>query len=246
MKPILFFLSFLIFFNCKEENQEILTAQDIIDNSIVASGGEKFDNSIIDFDFRDKHYHAKRNNGEFELVRTFKDSIKKTTDFLTNKGFERHINNKKIEVPDSMVSRFSASVNSVHYFSVLPYGLNDKAVIKELLKETTINNTEYYKVKVTFKQDGGGEDFEDIFVYWIDKQNFKVDYLAYSYKEYDGAGLRFREAINERFVNGLRFVDYNNYKPSKTDVTVYELDNMFVNNKLALLSKIELKNINVD
>ena len=36
---------------------------------------------------------------------------------------------------------------------------------------------------------------------------------TYSYIESDGIGLRFREAFNERYINGIRFVDYNNYKP---------------------------------
>lgn len=246
MKPILFFLTLLLFFSCKEDKQEILAAQNIVDKSIAVSGGEKFNNSKIDFDFRDKHYHAKRINGEFELVRTFKDSVKKVTDFLTNKGFERYVNNKKMEVPDSLAKLYSASVNSVHYFSVLPYGLNDKAVVKELLGETTIDNTDYYKVKVTFEQDGGGEDFEDVFVYWVNKQTYKIDYLAYSYEEDDDRGLRFREAYNERYVNGLRFVDYNNYKPKSSNTNVFELDDLFKNGKLELLSKIELKNISVD
>lgn len=246
MKQIVLVLFLLLFFNCKQEEKQTLTAIEIVDKSIKVSGGEKFDNSTIDFDFRDKHYYAKRKNGEFELVRTYKDSVKKVTDFLTNTGFERHVNNKKVVVADSMINNYKASVNSVHYFSVLPYGLNDKAVIKEILGETTINDTEYYKIKVTFKQDGGGEDYKDVFVYWISKATFKVDYLAYSYLEVDGKGLRFREAYNERFVKGLRFVDYNNYKPKSSDTSVFELDDLFKNGKLELLSKIELININVD
>jgi len=147
---------------------------------------------------------------------------------------------------DSMVTKYTASVNSVHYFSVLPYGLNDNAVIRTLLEDERINDTDYYKVKVTFTQDGGGEDYEDVFVYWLNKESFKLDYLAYSYNEDDGVGMRFREAYNERYVNGLRFVDYNNYKAEDTKINLTKLGKAFENNQLKLLSKIELENVKVD
>lgn len=247
MKQLVLILTLLLFFNCKQDKHQVLTANEIINKSIKVSGGEKFDNSIIEFDFRDKHYIASRKGGVFNLVRTFSDSTKLIRDYLSNTGFRRFINNKRIIVPDSMVSRYSSSVNSVHYFSVLPYGLNNEAVNKELLGERSINGTKYYEIKVTFDQEGGGEDFEDVFMYWVNKETFKVDYLAYSYREEgEGLGFRLREAFNERYVNDLRFVDYNNYKPKKKGVKLSGLDNLFENGELELLSKIELKNIIVD
>lgn len=90
--------------------------------------------------------------------------------------------------------------------------MNDKAVNKLYLGKVLIKGNEYYKIKVTFNEEGGGEDFEDVFVYWVQTGTFKVDYLAYSYAV-NGGGIRFKEAYNERFVNGIRFVDYNNCKP---------------------------------
>ena len=99
---------------------------------------------------------------------------------------------------------------------------------------------------MTFNEKGGGEDFEDVFIYWINTDNFKADYIAYSYAEDDGLGLRFREAYNERFVNGIRFVDYNNYKPKDDEVQLVNLDNLFQKNELELLSVVKLKNITVN
>jgi hypothetical protein len=223
-----------------------LTANDIVNKSIEVSGGERFKKSTIDFDFRDKHYKAIRDNWKFQYEREFKDSTNTIKDVLTNSGFERFINNQLIETPDSMAVRYTASVNSVHYFSVLPFGLNDKAVYKTYLEKVEIKGKMYHKIKVTFNENGGGEDFEDIFLYWIDVKLFKVDYLAYSYNESNGKGLRFREAYNERFVNGIRFVDYNNFKPETNTVSLEELDAFFETEELKLLSKIELKNINVE
>ena len=83
-------------------------------------------------------------------------------------------------------------------------------------------------------------------MYWIDKETFKLNYLAYSYNEDDGLGIRFREAYNERYVNGIRFVDYNNYKTDDVSVKLLDLAKVFGDNQLELVSKIELDNVIVD
>ncbi|WP_047546868.1 DUF6503 family protein [Psychroserpens sp. Hel_I_66] len=247
----LFFIALSFFLlNCKNDvkqdvSEENETAQHIIDKSIEVSGGEVIYNSKIEFDFRDVNYKAIRNDGTFSLTRITVDGNTRIVDSLSNDGFDRKVNDEIIEIPDSMALKYSASVNSVHYFSMLPFGLNDEAVQKELLPPVTINDKDYQTIKVTFKEDGGGEDFEDVFFYWIDKKTNKLAYLAYSFAEEDGMGLRFREAFNERFVNGVRFVDYNNYKPMDKSIKLTDLPEYFNDDKLELLSKIELKNISV-
>lgn len=238
---------FIVFiFGCNEHKKENINADVIVNESIEASGGPKITTSVIGFDFRDKHYRAIRNKGIFQFERYIKDSTKTIKDVLMNKGFRRYIEDSLIEVPDTMAVKYAASVNSVHYFSVLPYGLNSKAVNKTFLETVSINGKDYYKIKVTFNEEGGGEDFEDVYVYWINSITKKVDYLAYSYNESDGKGLRFREAYNERYVKGIRFLDYNNYKPKASYSNLLKLDSLFVKDDLELLSKIELKNITVN
>jgi hypothetical protein len=83
-------------------------------------------------------------------------------------------------------------------------------------------------------------------VYWFGKQSYKVDYLAYSYNEVDGVGMRFREGYNERYINEIRFVDYNNYKAEDPKIELVNLGKAFENKQLKLLSKIELENVKVD
>jgi len=230
---------------CKEKEQETYNATFIINEAIKQAGGKHIENSVIDFDFRDKHYTAARNSGKFQYIREFKDSLNVIKDVLTNSGFQRFINNEMATIQDSMAIKYSSSVNSVHYFSVLPFGLNDEAVNKEYLNKVILKGKTYHKIKVTFNKENGGEDFEDVFVYWIDIESYKLEYLAYSYIESDGIGLRFREAYNERYVDGIRFVDYNNYKPKANNTSVFNLDNLFESNGLNFLSKIELKNLNI-
>ncbi|MEO9570057.1 MAG: DUF6503 family protein [Polaribacter sp.] len=234
---LLIFLVFLL--SCKNSEPK-LTAQQIIDKSLLYSGADKVVNSEISFKFRDKTYFAYRNNGDYKLIREF-DSI---IDGLTNEGFERYINLKKKELSKKEITSFSNSVNSVHYFSVLPFGLNDKAVYKKLLESSTIKGKEYYKVEITFSEDGGGEDFEDVFIYWIGKEDFLIDYLAYSYHT-NGGGIRFRELKEQCVKNGIRFVDYHNYKPLNNEISLINIDKAFENNELKKVSEIVLKDIEV-
>ena len=166
MRQFITFIIAIIVISCKNEPEtKTLRAEDIINNAIEVSGGKKFNNSIIRFDFRDRYYKARRDKGQFSFIRIFvqgKDSI---FDLLNNTSFERTINKNKVILSDSLVKSYSASVNSVHYFSVLPYGLNDKAVNKTLIGEEKIQGLDYYKIEVTFNEEGGGEDFDDVFVY---------------------------------------------------------------------------------
>ncbi len=240
----------LTLFSCKNEstsrNDNLLSAEEIVNKAIEVSGGNAFSNSEIHFDFRDISYSAIRNNGLFRLERFFKNDLQDSIrDVLSNEVFKRYVNGNQIIVPDSLATLYAASVNSVHYFSVLPYGLNDEAVNKTLVGEEAIKDKLYYKIKVTFDENGGGEDHEDVFIYWININNFEMDYLAYSYNEPDGKGLRFREAYDIKYLKGLRFANYRNYKPKLDDTSLLNLDIAFKNDELDLVSIIELKNISV-
>ncbi|MBB5268999.1 DUF6503 family protein [Algibacter amylolyticus] len=229
-------------YSCKKPSVD---ADAVINQSIMLSGGERFKTSTIAFNFRDKQYRAKHNNGNYVLERYFTTGHDSIVDRLTNDGFERFINRQRVVVPDSIANLYSASVNSVHYFSVLPIGLNAEAVNKHYVSQVSIKGEPYHKIKVTFNEDGGGEDFDDVFLYWVHSKTYKVDYLAYSYHEGNGLGMRFREAYNERYVNGIRFVDYNNYKPISEEATLLNLDVLFAEDELKMLSKIELEGVRV-
>lgn len=240
-----FFLVLLVAITFVSCNTSLNDPQKIIDKAIAAAGGDKYLNSTIEFDFRDRHYRAERNGGTFSYERIFKDGNSVVHDFVANSGFQREINDQLAEVADTMKTKYISSVNSVIYFALLPYGLNDAAVQKKLLGETSIESIEYYIIEVTFAREGGGEDHEDVFIYWINKKEFTIGYMAYSYEESDGVGLRFRKAYNPRFVNGILFLDYINLRP-KTETPITDLEELFKKGELEELSKIELINIQVE
>lgn len=220
-------------------------AEEIVNRSIKASGSHLLEGKEVAFIFRDRAYRAERKEGRFTLERSYtKDSIT-ITDVLNNDGFNRYVNGKIEAVVDSMAVKYENSVNSVHYFAYLPFGLNDAAVNKELLGEVTLKGQPYYKIKVWFDQEGGGTDYEDVFIYWIHTKTNKVDYLAYEYHT-NGGGIRFREAFNRRTVNGIDFTDHRNFKPKSADTPIYDLDSLYEAGALELLSLIQLEQVTVE
>lgn len=224
---------------------EAPSAQQIVDKAIVAHGGSKFDKGIVQFRLRDKVYRSLRDNGAFVYSRSFTDSTgQHIHDMLRNSGFTRTINDEVINLPDERKQAFSNSVNSVIYFALLPYFLNDAAVQKEYLGEATIKGEPYHKVKVTFAKEGGGEDHEDEYVYWFHQKNHTMDYLAYSFIV-DGGGTRFREAVNPRTIGGIRFQDYINYSVADKSFPIQNYDKAFEAGKLKQLSEINLEEIQV-
>lgn len=241
MKRTLFLV--LIAFSCVQHNED-LTANEIITKAIEKACNNNCEQAVIEFDFREKHYKSSRNGGQYQLERSFTDTLGEIKDVLSNTGFKRFINNQAYNIPDSVALKYSSSVNSVHYFAALPYGLNSVAVHKRLVGTDTVKGKVYYEIEVTFSEEGGGEDFEDEFMYWINVTDFTVDYLAYQYAT-NGGGIRFREAYNPRVIEGIRFVDYNNFKPGKSEVELSDLDDLFEEGQLKLLSKIETENVSV-
>lgn len=234
----------------KEQTQEIERtdkAQSVIDESISVSGGEAYNKFVLRFTFRDRNYISKRDGGNFEYSRITFDSMNVATmDVYSNQGpFQRLVNNETVEIADTLASKIENSINSVNYFVLLPYGLNDPAVNKQYLGSESINSQSYHKIKVTFKQEGGGKDFDDVYVYWINEDSKKIDFLAYSY-HVDGGGMRFREAYNERYVEGIRFVDYNNFKPEDPTIDLLDLGKAFEKDELKLLSKIETESVSIN
>ena len=136
-----------------------------------------FDNQAyqIDFDFRDYHYSLERSQGFYSYSRqTFKEE-KKIVDLMTNVDRLKHFENDSLLVlQDSIRKLYSNSLNSVMYFFQLPRPLQDLAVNAELLNSVVIEGNPYWTLKITFDQEGGGDDFQDEFRYWISKKIIKL------------------------------------------------------------------------
>ncbi|GAB3218426.1 hypothetical protein J0A67_02715 [Algoriphagus aestuariicola] len=231
----------ILFSGCDQRSK----AQKIVDESIAAHGGAAFENSLIEFDFREIHYTIFKTPTAFEYIREFSDSTGSVKDVLNNSGFTRMVNGVKIDtLTQERIGAFSRSVNSVAYFAFLPYGLNDEAAVKSYLGETKINGKKYEMVKVTFVPEGGGEHFEDEFLYWFGKEDHLMDFMAYSYHT-DGGGVRMREVSSVAEFGGIRFQNYLNLKPQDKETPVEKMQELYLAGKLEKLSEINLENIKV-
>lgn len=220
-------------------------AQEVVNESIAYHGLNVLDNAEFSMTFRGIDYTYKNEKGRYEYTRTQTDSTGAIVkDVLNNMGFGRYIDGKEAELTDERTGAYTRSVNSVIYFFRLPYGLNDEAVNKEYLGETEIKGKTYHEVKVTFDQEGGGEDFDDVFLYWFDTEDYSMDYMAYLYHT-DGGGMRFREAINQRVVDMIHVQDYINMRPENENIDIMTIDELYEEGKLRVLSEIINEDIKI-
>ncbi|MEM7297333.1 MAG: DUF6503 family protein [Bacteroidota bacterium] len=222
------------------------TGEEIVNQAISASATDKLRKANASFSFRGINYQYSFDNGNYEYSRVLSDNAGNViNDILKNDGLVIYINQEETQITEERRAAYTRSVNSVIYFAFLPNWLHDPAVNKQYEGEVKIKGTPYHKVRVTFNQDGGGEDFDDVFYYWFSTNDLSMDYLAYSYSR-DGGGMRFREAYNTRKINGVVIQDYKNLKPKKKgSVLINEMDKAFEEGRLEELSLIELENVEI-
>lgn len=218
----------------------------IVEKAIDVHGQGHYDQLKVSFDFRDYHYIAERHEGNYTYQRVFTDSIgQQTRDVLTNEGFYREVDGERIAVPEDKANAYSNSVNSVIYFTLLPAFLADPAVKYAYLGEVTIKGKPYHKVKITFAQTGGGDDYQDEYVYWFHHDEHTLDYLAYNFQE-NGGGARFREVFDRQRLGGVLFQNYINYKPTNEAMEVATFDQLFETGQMEELSRIVNENLKAE
>lgn len=237
MKNILLSLILIFgFIACQDKKDK---AKSIIQKSIEVHGGKKYENFMAEFDFRKFHIKLMQKDGKFQYERISKDSANNETwDIINNEGFLRIVNGNQVQLSEKDITKYTNAINSVAYFVLLPYKLNDKAVNLEYLGETTLENKKYDKIKVWFNQEGGGKDFEDIYCYWFNQETHTLDYIAYA-----NGGPRFRRVKNRQTVGDIVFQDYENFAITDTTLQTFDYDKAFIAGKDSLLSLIEQKNI---
>jgi len=229
--PIIYLIITFLLFSIIGIAQSEYDPQNIIDKTIKKYGGTAYKNSMIEFDFRDRHYKVFRKNGNFLYERFYSDSSGNIHEGFDNKSVFKKINKQTIDLTTKKSNSIKESINSIIYFFTLPYSLNDRAVIKEYLGESNIKNKPFYLIEVTFKQEGGGIDFEDRYVYWINKDNYSMDYFAY-YFQVNGGGSRFRRVHNVRRVEGIVFGDQENFTSDEISTNIEDYKQLFENGNL--------------
>lgn len=246
MKAYLFAVLFLALIGCSDNQKKANKPESqkgIIDQSIDFHFEDK--NPNFSFVFRDRSYSIDYSPDQFEYTSTYADSVGSHRRVLNNSGYFEYLDGDEIQLSTKDSLSHSESVNSVSYFNLLPLVLKEPAVQTEELGLEEIDDKTYHKVEVTFAQEGGGTDFQDVYYYWFDTLDYSLDYLAYSFVV-NGGGTRFRKAENFRRINGIGVQDYLNYKgPASPDSLKY-ISDLYKSNKLPLLSEIRVSGIKVN
>ncbi|NJB85231.1 hypothetical protein GGR26_000976 [Lewinella marina] len=215
------------------------TAEAVIQRAVDAHGVAHFDSVEVNFAFRDRQYGIVTDHGRYTYSRSFTDSLgRPVRDVLTNEGLQRFRNDSLLQLTAKDSAAYAASVNSVRYFFMLPYGLSDPAVQAELLDTVSLEGKVYDRVRVTFAAEGGGTDHDDVYHYFFNRETGELDYLAYTF-EADKGGIRFREAINKRRIDGVLVQDYVNYGINGDDRNIDDIARRFAAGELPKLSVIE-------
>ncbi|MGW8122078.1 DUF6503 family protein [Roseivirga echinicomitans] len=220
------------------------TAQQILNAAIQKHGYKPGEALEVEFDFRGDHFNARISDKGDVYKRISHENENELEDIVTTNTYIRRVNRKEVRIKNDSLSKiYAADTRSVVYFALLPNAINREVINKRLMPSISIKGEPYFKVEVTYGRNGGGNNFENIFVYWINQNTHAIDYLAYSYY-INGGGVRFREAYNQREVDGVLFQDYINYTID-SDFPAHELDYAFQTNQLREISRINLENIQV-
>jgi len=245
------FAAFLLLIGCRTDTApDQPSAAAIVDSAVAAHGGAVLDRAEVDFTFRGDQYRIRQDEGRFHYRRTYADSLNRTvTEGLTNDGVYRVVDGDTVSLADDERGSIHTTVNSVTYFALLPHPLTDDAVQPSYSGRDTIEGTPYHRIRVTFQREGGGQDWEDVFVYWFQTDTYAMDYLSYAFGLGPGdteQGTRFREAYDVRRVEGVRFADFRNYT---SDTLSYDrmaqYPNLWTRDALELVSRIEIDSLEV-
>jgi hypothetical protein len=216
-------------------------AEQLLQETFKAHGGELYHTASYSFHFRDKRYAFAHDHGGYVYSVSHNEKGNAILDELKNGRFSRKINGSLTELTGKEISKYTEALNSVIYFATLPYKLKDKAVNKTYRGQTTIKGKNYDILEITFDQEGGGKDHDDEFMYWIDTDTKYIHYLAYRYST-SGGGVRFRSGYNPRTVSGIRFQDFINYE-APVGTPLDSLPRLYEKGALKELSIIETANV---
>jgi hypothetical protein len=243
-------LSLLLLVGCSSPGNESPSARAVVDSAIAAHGGTTLDHAVVSFDFRGDQYRLLQDSGRFHYRRSYTDSLgRSVADGLTNEGAYRVVNGDTVSLSEDERGALTTTVNSVSYFALLPHPLGDPAAQPHYSGRDTIAGTPYHRIRVTFQQQGGGQDWEDIFMYWFRTDTYAMDYLSYAFglaPTDTDTGTRFREAYNIRRINGVRVADYRNYTSDTLRYDRMQLyPDLWAQDTLDLVSRIEIDSVQV-
>ena len=238
MKQWILFFICAFFIGCTTLSNEEIAAE-WISKANTSHGTALLDDTTFTFQFRAYNYAYQKKKGRKAYARTRNTEEGILSDSLINdRYFSRWIDGKQVEVIDTLQKKYVESLNSVLYFVQLPKVLNDNAVVANYVGRVTIKGDPYIALKVSFKKEGGGVDFQDEYRYWIHEKSHLIDYLAYRFYSGEG-GTRFRTVTLRERISGFVVQNYANFKPNEKYPALDDLPKLFEAQRLQKVSEIK-------
>lgn len=216
-------------------------ALSILNRALKAHGSQRLSKVNFGFTFRGSQFEFITENEKEIYKSSYEKEGKAYNDRIEGGIFHRLIDNASQTLNEKEAYSGFETLNSVIYFATLPHKLRDPAVNLYAAGTATIKGKAYDMLRVNFDEEGGGVDHDDNFLYWINQETNRIDYLAYDYKTNKG-GVRFRSAFNPRVVAGVLFQDYVNYK-APLGTPLADLPGLFEKGELEELSIIATEGV---
>jgi len=229
------------FTGCKNSPKE-LSAEDILEKTIIAHGGDSYNNSIITFGLDDLQYKLLRNNTvrQSEITRHIDSTVYKAT---YKNGYTQHYIND-IEQQETYFSKkfIDARLDGFSFIFSIPHSLKRNSIKLKKLEDVKIKNINYYVVKATEEI----IDKNDIneFIIYVNPKTFLVEYTAQEYDLHLNLKI-FKRAHNTRTIENIVFSDYYLFKPHLDTTKLENLYKYFNVNDLKELNHHTYKSINV-
>ncbi|MGF1510766.1 MAG: DUF6503 family protein [Myxococcota bacterium] len=210
----------------------------LLEKTIQAHGARRLANSTYAFEFRGDRIRMHRRDGVFCYERIETEADGETVTRLDNDGLVRWKDGVQRPAPDAA----GRSLNSIVYFASLPYPLLDPAVHVEKRADQRIRGRAFHVLDVSFRRQGGGDDHEDTFRYWLDAESSLITFMAYRFSR-DGGGVRFREATDYVTVGRVRFIQWKNFGVQDSTPPFDQVLKRWREGTLPLISVVELEHL---
>ncbi len=222
---------------------------EIVDRAIEHHGGELFEQSRVKLTVASRSgsfdVDSMADGDRFEQLIRASNGADEREYRRDNLALEVTEGGRPMEMDETEHARAESYVNQRMYFLFLPYKLNDPGAWKEDQGLEEWNGRQLHRVRITFAP-GTSDGADSAYVYWFDPETARLEQFAYDYEE--GTGLRFRILKNYRRIGGLLFYDADNYGLNTRDggLTVDDINPVYVEQELPLVSQIELRGIEVE
>lgn len=209
--------------------------------AVQAHGAARLAEATVDFSFRGTPHRMTRSGGRFRFERWPRPD---QHEVLTNEGYALFVNGERAKLSAAAAAARARSLNSVVYFASLPYVLEDPAVNAVHAGQQEVDGETYDVLEVTFDLEGGGEDHDDRFRYWLDPESGELELMAYSFTRGEG-GVRLRVRTSTVGAGGVTFVNWKNFGDPNADTPLSQLPKLWLQGELPELSEILLDDIRV-